>query len=122
MYETLGTVYAITLYNLQIIAGITADAYHAEVYTREEALNIVGEQQSLLTNLRKTTQKILASDTPFTDEDRKATEDFLTLTDKFEATYSALRNFIENSSEENARKYDEKRLESYKFLAELLGL
>ena len=119
--EAFGAAAGFALYNLQIVIGITADAYAKQVYTNEETLNIVNEQKILLETLDGYVPK-LQQLSSISQGDQDSLVKISNCIGKLDDTADALAAYVNDPSGENADAFQAKREASYNTLSDLLGL
>ena len=109
------------LYDVQIVIGITADAYAKDVYTNEETLDIVNEQTALLETLDGYVIK-LQQLSSVSGADKDSLIKISACIEKLNATAEALAAYVNDPSDENVDAFQAKRNASYNMLSDLLGL
>ncbi|MFA6448128.1 MAG: hypothetical protein WCX65_01550 [bacterium] len=119
--EAFGAASALAMYNVQVVVGLTADAYAKDVYNGEDAKAVVAEQKGALTTLDGYVVKLLNL-TTLTEADRKSLNDISGCLKKLGYTADALTAYIDSQTDDNANDFQAKRKDSYNTLAELLGL
>jgi hypothetical protein len=121
MEEAFGFTLGISLYNVQIVLGISADAFAKDVYTADEMTTIINEQISMLDNLGKYLNKLAALKT-VSAADKSSMKEGSGCVDKLTATANALSAYVADPSQDNADVYQTKRKASYAAISVLLGL
>jgi hypothetical protein len=119
--EAYGATAGLSLYNIQVVLGLSADAFEKEVYTAEQMNDIVGEQKTVLVTLSDYMVKLQALKTT-SAADKKSLKEMDAVTAKLTATAESLLAYVADSSTENAEDFQTKRKASYASIAELLGL
>jgi hypothetical protein len=118
--EAFGAASGLALYDVQIIIGVTADAYAKNVYTAEETNSIINEQKNALSVLSDYVNKLRELPDE-SEENLKSLNKISDCISKLGDTADALIGYTADETEENANKFDENRKASYAALAELLG-
>jgi hypothetical protein len=119
--EAYGATAGLGLYNIQVILGLSADAFEKEVYAAEQMNDIVGEQKTILTTLSDYMVKLQGLKTT-SAADKKSLKDMNAVATKLTETADSLLAYVADSSVENAEDFQTKRKASYAALADLLGL
>lgn len=119
--RALGAAAATALYEVQMVLGLSADAFAKKVYTAEQMETMIGEQTNLLKNLDKELSKLQKLES-VTEADKKSLKEMSDCIAKLQDTAEALQDYVKDSSDENAEAYQEARKASYAALADLMGL
>ena len=119
--EAYGATAGLGLYNIQVILGLSADAFEKSVYTADEMNNIVGEQKHVLSTLSDYMTKLQQLKTT-SDSDKKSLNDMDAVVSKLGDTADSLLAYVKDSSADNATDFQTKRKDSYAAIADLLGL
>ncbi len=115
--EAFGAAIGFSLYNTQMVVGLTADAYVKKVYTTQYTQTICTEQRNALTVLNGHCIKLeeLGKEV----DTLKEIEGVIT---KLKATIDALDKYTVNSSSANANDFEAKRKASWAAIAKLLDI
>ena len=89
LLEAYASAYASLIYDIQVIVGITADAYVYDAYTTDEVKQIVAEQKNLLKLQEDYTRQVLDR-VSMVKSDIQALNDILGCIDGLRAFISAL--------------------------------
>lgn len=119
--EAYGAAAGSTLYNTQVILGMTADAIAKDVYTNDEAKAIINEQKAVLGLTDDYVAKLLKL-VGLDKDDKASLSEISVVIAKINATADALTNYMDNPSDENVDKFQARRQASYAAIAKLLGL
>lgn len=119
--QSLGAATAFALYDVQMVIGLTADAFAKKVYEAETVNEIVGEQKTMMTNLDKHLAGLRKLDS-ISAEDKKALKSLSECIALLQETADALLEYVEDQSDENAEEFQTARKASHAALAEIMGL
>lgn len=119
--EAYGAAVGVGLYNIQVILGITADAFAGKVYDKDEAKKIATEQKNVLGLLDDYAGKLLKNDS-LDKGDANSIKDISACITKLKATADALLGYLANPSRDAAGDFDTKRKASYASIEKLLGI
>jgi hypothetical protein len=119
--EALGAALGLSLYNSQVIIGMTADAYSSKVYENEQSKTILSEQKSSIGLLKDYVGKI--KKLPGTSKsDITTLGEISACIDKIDATIDSLTGYIDDPSQDKADLFEKNRAASYGAIADLLGI
>jgi hypothetical protein len=119
--EAYGAAAGASLYNTQVILGMTADAIVAKVYKNDEVKEIITEQKNILGVLDNYAGKLL-KEASLKKDDRESLKDISACIAKLNATADSLLGYMANSSDAAANDFQVKRKASYAAIAKLLGI
>lgn len=119
--EALGAASGMALYEAQMVLGLSADAFAKKVYDEKTMAAIISEQKTLLKNLDRHLENLLDEESVSKD-DKKAIRKLRACISRLNETADALQDFVDDSSQENAEAWQEKRKASYAEIADLLGI
>ncbi len=117
--EAFGAAMGLNVYNAQMVAGLTADAYGKKVYTAKEVQTICTEQKNGLTVLSAYCIKLEPLVNAKELETLKEMEATIT---KLQATLDALNKYTIAPSSANVNYFEAKRKASWEAVAKLLGM
>ncbi len=115
--EAFGAAVGFSVYNAQMVVGLTADAYVKKVYTTKYTQTICTEQRNALGLLNEYCIKMEAMGKEV--ETLKEIEGTIA---KLKATIDALDKYTVNSSVANANDFEAKRQASWAAIAKLLDI
>jgi len=119
--EAFGAASGMSLYNTQVVLGMTADGIAKGVYSMEIANGVTREQSAMLGVLNSYVAQLIQS--PSTPEsDRTALVAISSCIGRLNETINALNAYIQNPTVINADNFQVKRKASYAAIAELLGI
>ena len=110
-----------SLYNTQVIIGITADAVATKTYDKDEAKNIITEQKALLDVLGDYADKLLKQGSS-NKADLDTLKDISACIAKLKVTADALLAYLANPTDYAVDDFQTKREASYAAIAKLLGI
>lgn len=119
--EAYGAAVGAGLYNIQVILGITADAFAGKVYNKDDAKDIITEQKNVLGLLDDYAGKLLKQASTSKD-DLNSLNDISVCIVKLKATADALLGYLANPANDAASDFQTKRKASYAAIEKLLGL
>jgi len=119
--EALGAATGMALYEVQMVLGLSADAFAKKVYDQEQMKTIVAEQKSMMEILNKYLEALRKLDST-SEDDKKSLQAMSDCIEKLKATAEALLAYVNDSSDENADAWQVKRKASYAAISDLLGL
>jgi hypothetical protein len=121
LLEAYASAYASLIYDIQVIVGVTADAYVYDAYSTDEVKQIVAEQKNLLKLQEDYTRQVLDR-VSMVKSDVQALHDILGCIDGLRSFISALEVYVDNPTDENANNFQTARQISWGRIAALLGL
>ena len=120
--ETIGAVSGGMLYNSYTALGILADAYGAEAYEADFAVQLIDEQIAIYSSLKDQYKGLLDSGFLKDPNDQEFTRDIVITLDMLTDEANALKNYIESDSEDDAGYFQERRQLAWDKIAYLLGI
>ena len=115
--EAYGAAFAMAAYNTQIVTGMTGDSFVGNVYTADEAKDVLSEQKSMIQVQIDYIAKVDA-----TASGEKVLKDMKDVCDLLIIMINSLESYINDPSIDNANLFETKRKESYKAITDLLGI
>ncbi len=119
VYETVGFLYTSSMYDAQVILGLTADAIQNKIYEDDVTRQIIEEQVGLLSGMKDNAQK-LAAEFKAAGEDAAIMYEIISCIEKLEDTAATLKQYIDEPTQENADLFQEKRALSYDSIKKLM--
>ena len=120
--ETIGMQGGLVLYNTYALIGTIHDGYVKDAWTKETSMSLLNEQITMMSNM--SAQYDTLRDSKFlsdpSDIESLATIKKGTLLLKREA--SALKDYIDDPSDENRNAYNNLRDDAWKLISDFLGL